>query len=976
MFRKSQLFYVTAAILVFISYCSIAHGQVFITHVSGITVAYDTTLGNFGIGHEDGRRLTYTYTPPNVPWETDSLQTHFILKVDDYFFTNHIAYMIHCPGAVYAGFHLVSHEIDTITPQITTTWELPVESSTVTFKQILTPTWFDDLGQVRIEYEITNNDEFHHNVGLLLFINSKLNDQDNPRVQFNRAWIDTGSVWNYPYIPSHFRFYENSLDTFAMIAMGFFREGDATPPDHLVNGQAEGLTFMCWEFDPAFYANARIGESIEDLAILMKWDALVLGSSMTREYVTYYGLGDMPSLPPPEPDFETYDVRFDVTECLRNECLQLSAIVTNNDTLMRTLTDIHVCIRLEDEIHYYLDPAPPYSDDSCIITTPSTLGLGESGIASWRLCLNDPDYCSETGDTIFWRTWYTEPAGGDNMYATSIITVECFSGIPPEAEILTPPGIVACRTETDSLIQFVIRDDEAVDHRSTRLKIWDSDTSMFITRFSLRWRIIGDSLYKLAIPRLFLTETGDTVHVRVEEAYDIHGCSIEDHPQTFFVTDFSVPSAEILFPSSESEGPVITSPLPTIVVEITDEPCGAVDPTSIEMEVDDNIYTYSDGSWLPSYSTFNFTVTESLESGDTVSICVNNVQDSVDYCEPNSLAEPVCWEYLVDYLPPCVEIAAPDSGIVTACEHQEIEIVLRDACGIDWDSVAVAVAGVTYYCSSPEVDCGGESFIFSPVPAYVDCELIEFQVLSACDIYGNEIECSVSGSFHTDFSAPRVVEIDGGSPFPWMGMGVSGSGLVAQLALTDDCSEINPSSITLEVCNLDSGICETFNITDAPVTWEYEDSLLWIFFAFHGVYEIPQVAGDTIQVCLTNAADIIPADYCGPNELEEPYCWHFYLTESGINDKIPLPNSFYLTQNHPNPFNETTTFEFGVAQNSLVEISVYNVLGERVQTLLNGKLEAGVRRYQWDASNLTSGIYFCYMRAGEFTQVRRMLLLK
>jgi hypothetical protein len=91
----------------------------------------------------------------------------------------------------------------------------------------------------------------------------------------------------------------------------------------------------------------------------------------------------------------------------------------------------------------------------------------------------------------------------------------------------------------------------------------------------------------------------------------------------------------------------------------------------------------------------------------------------------------------------------------------------------------------------------------------------------------------------------------------------------------------------------------------------------------------------------------------------------------------PLPKEFALAQNYPNPFNPTTTIEFALAKPSKVKLTVYNLLGQKVATIIDNRpFSAGAHIVKFDARNLTSGVYFYRLEAGEFKSHRRMLLLK
>ncbi len=93
-----------------------------------------------------------------------------------------------------------------------------------------------------------------------------------------------------------------------------------------------------------------------------------------------------------------------------------------------------------------------------------------------------------------------------------------------------------------------------------------------------------------------------------------------------------------------------------------------------------------------------------------------------------------------------------------------------------------------------------------------------------------------------------------------------------------------------------------------------------------------------------------------------------------INEK--LVTGFKLKQNYPNPFNPTTKISYQIPHESKVVIKVYNILGKEVSTLVNNNEAAGKHSVNFDGSNLSSGIYLYDIAAGNFTEVRKMMLLK
>ena len=101
-----------------------------------------------------------------------------------------------------------------------------------------------------------------------------------------------------------------------------------------------------------------------------------------------------------------------------------------------------------------------------------------------------------------------------------------------------------------------------------------------------------------------------------------------------------------------------------------------------------------------------------------------------------------------------------------------------------------------------------------------------------------------------------------------------------------------------------------------------------------------------------------------------------YITNLETNEGYPIPLYFSLSQNYPNPFNPSTNIEFTLPRSEFVELTVYNILGEEVSTLISKKLNAGNHTYTFDGKNLASGFYYYRLEAGNFVQTRKMLYLK
>lgn len=96
------------------------------------------------------------------------------------------------------------------------------------------------------------------------------------------------------------------------------------------------------------------------------------------------------------------------------------------------------------------------------------------------------------------------------------------------------------------------------------------------------------------------------------------------------------------------------------------------------------------------------------------------------------------------------------------------------------------------------------------------------------------------------------------------------------------------------------------------------------------------------------------------------------ITENEIN----LPSCFILEQNYPNPFNPSTVIGWQLQGSGYVSLKIYDVLGNEVVTLIDDELSAGNHKIEFNASSLSSGVYFYTLTAGEFTDTKKLLLLK
>jgi len=118
--------------------------------------------------------------------------------------------------------------------------------------------------------------------------------------------------------------------------------------------------------------------------------------------------------------------------------------------------------------------------------------------------------------------------------------------------------------------------------------------------------------------------------------------------------------------------------------------------------------------------------------------------------------------------------------------------------------------------------------------------------------------------------------------------------------------------------------------------------------------------------------------------LNGPFSFEIWETEIVDNNNNLIPDKYILYANYPNPFNPETTIKYGLPEESFVTISIFDINGRQVETLVNQTQAAGYYTISWQASKFVSGIYFYRIvvknpakgGAGDFQQVRKCILLK
>jgi len=141
----------------------------------------------------------------------------------------------------------------------------------------------------------------------------------------------------------------------------------------------------------------------------------------------------------------------------------------------------------------------------------------------------------------------------------------------------------------------------------------------------------------------------------------------------------------------------------------------------------------------------------------------------------------------------------------------------------------------------------------------------------------------------------------------------------------------------------------------------------------------PAGKGPTLELVNPNYDNALPESWKASLDFGSPGHVNTMFTAMAIKDEKGIhkgPEFFTLSQNYPNPFNPTTIISYNLPKSSNVALSVYNITGRLIETLVNQQQRAGTYQVRWDARNVSTGVYFYQIKAGDFQQVRKMMVIK
>ena len=197
------------------------------------------------------------------------------------------------------------------------------------------------------------------------------------------------------------------------------------------------------------------------------------------------------------------------------------------------------------------------------------------------------------------------------------------------------------------------------------------------------------------------------------------------------------------------------------------------------------------------------------------------------------------------------------------------------------------------------------------------------------------------------------------------------------------CSEDDESYSSEEECSMecDAECQNNVDVEGKPLSYEFSDDTLFIR---ETGYPCEEEGVDTYDECIEEVdMDFLLGDL---EDIEDLYI-HNTLVMLSTGDDVSLadvtvmPEKFTLHQNYPNPFNPITTLRYELPEQTHVNITIYDMLGRKVKTILNEQQSPGYKQLIWDASNdygkpVSAGIYLYQIQAGEYISTKKMVLLK
>ncbi len=347
----------------------------------------------------------------------------------------------------------------------------------------------------------------------------------------------------------------------------------------------------------------------------------------------------------------------------------------------------------------------------------------------------------------------------------------------------------------------------------------------------------------------------------------------------------------------------------------------------------------------------------------------------------------------IENYPNAVAVSPGDSTAVVTTTHKVIFIDLRD------DSVkgqfTAPCAGTTLYGVAVTPD--GQSVIFPDLSSGCTVQGLRFigaggtvggstfvPVSTSGELYGIAISPDSTSALVTTYTSdsPKIINLAAATVQNISGM--SGSYGIAALHKSNEALIFDGDSLDLVSLTANSVIKKisglSYNTSFQNIAVTSDDKYAFAI----GAFEKLVISLDADSVIQTFTAG-------GTNVAASPDGSRFYVTDSysgtvrvyketgatGVEaTEASIPSYFQLLQNYPNPFNPTTAITYDIAKPSHVTLTVYDILGRQVVTLVNAAKSPGHYQVTFDGARLPSGVYFYRLQAGNYSATKKLMLVK
>lgn len=344
------------------------------TSIDSTSYSHPRYIGLFNIGTADSITLTFDF--PEEPWSS-----HLNVKLDTIVYSND-------PGRTKSVLlRMISPPLLMVDSTITCTWEI----GRVSLEQRLKPVKFgEETGAIFIQYVITNNDDVSHDVGLLLEMDTKINENDRAPILTRFGYSDREEKFIAPNIPDFFHALEEVPGQPGLVAQGTLSGYEARRPDVFIIGDYDSLRYVQWDYTPT-------GQQYKDSAVILRWNQTPVGPTERTIIGTYYGTVSPPACEKDLCLFVSAPDRVRISDDqLSPNPFDVNLLVLNSH-LFETAKDIRANILLPAGLELVSD------ETNTKWLNPSDLGPQDEGHASWRVsaAFQDRDTTLTFGIDIF-----------------------------------------------------------------------------------------------------------------------------------------------------------------------------------------------------------------------------------------------------------------------------------------------------------------------------------------------------------------------------------------------------------------------------------------------------------------------------------------------------------------------------------------------------------------------------------------------